>query len=619
MRIPEETIEIVRQSQDIADLVGQYVPLRKKGKQLWGVCPFHSEKTPSFSVNQDKQIFYCFGCHVGGNVFKFLMDFKKISYIEAVIEIAKENSISIQYEQQGNALPQSEKELMFDLNEEVARQFLNNLHSSPAASHARDYFEKRNLKTNTLRGFGLGYAPSDRQYLSNLFSKTPEKLELAIKLGLIIKNDSGALYDRFAGRIIFPIFSPNGRVIAFAGRTLEEGTNAAKYMNSPESAVYTKGKVLYGLSLSKDDIRKNDRAIMVEGYMDLLSLFQNGVKNVIAVSGTALTNDQTVLLSRYTKNITALFDADEAGVKASMRSVEILLKRNMNILVGSLGDNEDPDSFINKHGKDALLNKLSTATNFLEFQTAYYFNKGAFNDPQKSGEVIRELLRPLALLEDPLKQAMLIRSMSERFSLREKLLEDELSEIIRKSDSKPKSARQNAAPSKAVAAKSVTVSAAARFAPLEKELLRILCEGNKYTTSLIKKHISIDELSSSDAKQIVNIIYTAQENGQDTSLGALVDKIENPELVEYLTSIASSNYVVSAKWEEYTPTPDDTERLIRITKDTIKRVKQLLIDQEVTLLKAMIAENSRDEKIGEYLRKIQQAVYRKQEIEKMLF
>ncbi len=620
MRIPEQTIEEVRQSADVVDVIGHYVQLRKKGRNFWGLCPFHGEKTASFSVNQEKQIFHCFGCHTGGNVFKFLMEYKKLSYVEAILELAAEYNITINQEEHADPREQSEKERMHDLNEEIARVFLDTLLKSPNAEHARSYFEKRNLKIQTMRSFGLGYAPSNKAFLVDYFSKSEEKTELAVKLGLLIKTDDGRLYDRFAGRIMFPIFSPNGRVIAFAGRTMETGTNAAKYVNSPESLIYTKGKVLYGLSIAKDDIRKTDSAIMVEGYMDLLALYQNGIRNVIAVSGTALTEDQTLLLSRYTKNVIAMFDADTAGIKAAMRSVEILLKKNMNISIASLENNEDPDSYINKFGKDALQERLAKAVDFLEFQTTYYVSKGMLDDPQKSVETIRELLRPLALVDDELKRILLIKSLAEKFHLREKLLEEELQVILDKNKAAERvPQQQRGITTKTQGASKAPVTLATKFAPLERELIRILCEGEPDVIKLIKTHIPVNDLANEPAKKIIGLIYRAIENDENVSLSAIVDKLDDEELEREITMIAFDAYIVSDRWEELTPSPIRMVRLTRAAQDTIKRVKMLVLDQEIQTLKAELHDKASDEQVTDIMMRIQKAINKKLEIEAMVF
>src|SRR3990172_8369298 len=417
MRIPESKIEEIRDSVDIVDVISQFVQLRKRGKNYVGLCPFHTEKTPSFTVSDEKQIFHCFGCHTGGNVFKFLMEYKKISFIEAVQELAEQLGIPLEFQESGYEEQQSEQEILYDINTEAAKYFLNNLLNDEEGEEARNYLQKRNLKQQTIRAFGLGYTLRGWENFINFAKGKGIDLDKTTELGLTGKSSDGRYYDKLPGRLIFPIFSPNGRVVAFAGRILNPEEQGAKYINSPESIVYSKSRVLYGLSHAKDEIRRLNKAILVEGYMDLISLYQNGVKNVVAVSGTALTDEQVQLLSRYTKNVVLLFDADTAGIKASMRSIELLLKRDIEVKIATLPSGEDPDSYINKFGKDEFDELIRKAQNFLEYQTAYYESQHYFEDHNKTAEAIRELVKLLALIEDELKRNLLFNSIAKKFNL----------------------------------------------------------------------------------------------------------------------------------------------------------------------------------------------------------
>ena len=402
MRIPEDKIEEIRNSVSIVDFISGYVQLRKRGKNFIGLCPFHQEKTPSFTVSEDKQIYHCFGCHAGGNVFKFLMDYKNISFIEAVEEIAKYAGITIKAQQGYNSL-QNKNEEFYEINLKAARYFSNNLFNDLEGQFARDYLLNRNIKQQTQKTFGLGYAKQSWTNFLSFAEKQSVDIEKCKILGLLDQKENGAYYDKFRGRVMFTIFSPNGRVIAFGGRILEKNENAAKYLNSPESLIYSKRKSLYGLFHSKDEIRKLDKAILVEGYMDLISLYQNGIKNVVASSGTSLTEEQIQLLSRYTKNIIVLFDADSAGQKASLRSIELLLKQDFDVKILSLQEGEDPDSFVNKFGKEAFNEQLLKAQNFLEYQTEQFEKSGMFKEPGKQTEAIRQLVKSASLVTDDLK------------------------------------------------------------------------------------------------------------------------------------------------------------------------------------------------------------------------
>ena len=356
MRIPEHTIEEIRSSANIVDIISSYVALRKRGKNFIGLCPFHQEKTPSFTVSEEKQIFHCFGCHAGGNVYKFLMEYKSISFIEAVQEIAESVGITLNFEDDKVSSEQSELEEFFDINVTAAKYFSDNLLKSEHGEIARDYLAKRNIKTQTQKVFGVGFALNGWEHFVNYARDNQVDLDNAKLLGLIDSKEGGNYYDKFRGRIIFPIFSPNGRVIAFGGRVFQGEENIAKYLNSPESSIYLKRKSLYGLFHAKDEIRKLNKAILVEGYMDVIALWQHGIKNVVASSGTSLTDDQVRLLSRYTTNIVVIFDADEAGNKAAMRSIEILLKQDFEVKLLSLPKGEDPDSYVNSLAKIVLKN-----------------------------------------------------------------------------------------------------------------------------------------------------------------------------------------------------------------------------------------------------------------------
>jgi DNA primase len=620
MKILEESIELVRNSANIVDVVGQYVQLRKKGKNFWGVCPFHNEKTPSFSVHAEKQIFHCFGCHAGGNVFKFIMDYKKISYPEAIEELAHDLGIQLKYEQSQNVERQSENELLLDFNQEVARLFFETLQNDPDAQQARDYFAARKLKKATMRSFGLGYAPSSRSFLTNKYADNKQKLDMALQLGLTGQNDNGGYYDRFSGRIIFPIFSPNGRVIGFGGRIMEKRENTGKYLNSPESPIYHKGRVLYGLSHAKDEIRKLDWALLVEGYMDLLSLHQNGIKNVIAVSGTALTDEQVALLSRYTKNVRLLFDADEAGIKASMRSVEILLRRQMNIKIASLPAGEDPDSFINSHSPDEFMEQLDRAVGFLEFQFGFYKKTGKLDDPVTGTEIIRELLKPVALIDDDLQRAMYLNSLSEKFNLRGKLLEDELKEIINRNLRSEKQAAIQSAP--------VFVPGTQRDAvrkeekqflnPMEKELIKLLFENEKVIIALINKYIRDDEFTYPPHQKFVEIVFSKFHEDEDISVSSILDDIEDETLSEYLTTLAFEPYAISDEWEKLYPTPSRRESLARAAIDTIVKFKAMQIDQELRTLNEELKEEKDVNRQIEYLNHIKDLQDSKKSIKEML-
>ena len=578
MRIPENKIEEVRSSANIVDIISEFINLRKRGKNFIGLCPFHNEKTPSFTVSEDKQIFHCFGCHNGGNVFKFLMDYEKISFIESVKSVADRMGILVEYEDQQSPEKQSEQEILYDVNDFAAKYFSNMLQNEKEGEIGRKYFHQRNIKMQTIRAFGLGYAPSKRDAFIE-YAKNRIDIEKALQLGLIGKGNEGHLFDKFSGRIIFPIDSPNGRVVGFGGRILEKNEYAAKYLNSPESIIYTKGRILYGLSHAKDEIRRLNKVIMVEGYMDLISLFQHGIINVVAVSGTALTEEQVILLSRYSKNVVLLFDADIAGVKASMRSIEILLRKDFEIRIASLPKGEDPDSYVNQFGKEKFDELIKLAVSFHEYQTTLYESEGYFTDSSRSAEAVRNLVKSLSYIEDELKRNFYIKNISKKFGIREKLLESELDKILIKENSKEKISKEKVQSDKIFPNKEVKITPEVQF--LERDIILLFLSGNSDLIRFIFSHISPKEFLIELNRKTAELVYDEFSIKNTFEIAAVMDKIENEELKEYLHKLSIDKYSISSSWEKLYPGKDTLSVLSKVCMDAIKKFKTMQIDNQI--------------------------------------
>jgi len=594
LRISEQKIEEIRNAVDIVDIISGYVHLRKRGKNFVGLCPFHQEKTPSFTVSSDKQIYHCFGCGAGGNVFKFLMDFKNISFIEAVEEIAEHAGIKIQYEKSELTEIQKELEEFYEINDFAARYFEEILQKSSEAEEARQYLKRRNIKPKTQKLFRIGFAPAGWDNFLNAARENKIDLQKAKILGLIDVNEKGEYYDKFRERIIFPIFSPNGRVIAFGGRILFDKENTAKYLNSPESKIYSKRKSLYGLFHSKEEIRKLDRAILVEGYIDLISLYQADIKNVVASSGTSLTEEQVQLLSRFTKNIIVLFDADPAGQKASLRSIELLLKYDFDIKVMMLPQNEDPDSFINKYGKEKFDELLDTAKNFVEFQTAQFEAEGKFDDPATAASAIREIVKTLALVNDELKRSFLIKTIVKKFNLKERIIEDELNKILsQQKETTPSQISQplqrnfktnnNLSPSSSIS----------NISLLEKEIIRLLYSGNEEIVEHILEKISLDYFSNSDSKYLVEIVLDGH-NDKDISPAYLTDKIKNEQLKDFIFKLTLKDEGISHRWDELSLNGKIEKDSLEYAKETVNKFLVYQIEQEIKANNKII-ESTNDE------------------------
>ena len=581
MRIPENTIEEIRSSANIVDVISQFVALRKRGKNFIGLCPFHQEKTPSFTVSEDKQIFHCFGCHAGGNVYKFLMDYKSISFIEAVQEIAESVGIRLNFEEEQVTSEQNELEELYEINVFAAKYFSNSLLNSETGEIARDYFKLRKIKLQTQKIFGLGFAPNGWDHFVNYAIENKINLENAKLLGLIDSKENGKFYDKFRGRIIFPIFSPNGRVVAFGGRVFQGEENIAKYLNSPESTIYLKRKSLYGLFHSKDEIRKLDKAILVEGYMDLIALFQNGIKNVVASSGTSLTDDQVKLLSRYTKNVTVIFDADTAGQKAAMRSIEILLKQDFEVSMLSLPQGEDPDSFITEYGKENFEDLLKTAQNFLEFQTSQYEAEGMFENPNTEAEAIRELVKSAAFVNDELKRSLLIRSISRKFNLREKLIETELNKFLSQNKRAELQTEQRIVKSGKPGSQ-IKSEINTQLLNLEKELIHLLFEGDEEIIGKIFDAIQPEDFSNNSLKNLALIIFDSYMRG-NFNLADVIEKIEDEKLKNYILNVTLGEYQISSTWDEKSSHGKVEKNLLKYANDTIKKYQLIKIDEQIKL------------------------------------
>ena len=601
MQIPEHQVEEIRANTDIVDLVSGYVQLRKRGRNYIGLCPFHNEKTPSFTVSPEKQIYHCFGCHAGGNAYRFLMEYKNISFVESVQELAENLGIKIEQDAAPNSEEKSEFEELYEINIVAAKYFSNNLLKNSNGEIARKYFKERKIKPQTNKVFGLGYALPEWDSLLNHLKKNQVNLSQAKDIGLVDAKNDGSYYDKYRGRTIFPIFSPNGRVIAFGGRVMNKDEKTAKYINSPESKIYSKRKTLYGLYHSKEEIRRIDKAILVEGYMDVISLFQNGVKNVVASSGTALTDEQVQLLSRFTKNIVVLFDADPAGQKAATRSIEILLKAGFDVKLITLPNGEDPDSYIINFGTEEFNKQIENAQEFLEFQTEQFYNAGVFEDSKKSAEAIRELVKYVALIDDELKRNILIKSISKKFNLREKLIEKELDNIFNINAKKEYQSERR------LERKIVTTASALQSATLsqstynfEKGLIELLLEGREEIVEIIFDHIHPDDFQDEQFR----IIASSVEKGysiKDISPSAIIDSLQDESIKTMARSLTLGGESISKRWDDYSDEGKVELNHLQKAKDVVRKYRITLIDAQIKRNTHEIAVIEDDSKIMELL------------------
>lgn len=428
--ISPEKIEEVRRRADIVDLVSEYVTLKKGGKNFLGLCPFHKEKTPSFTVNRDKQIFYCFGCGEGGNVIAFLMKINNMSFPEAVRHLAGKTGVVIPervFTREETERARTRDEIN-RINRMAAKYFSENLFSE-AGKGARAYLKRRGIQDEAIRGFNLGFATDGWRNLKEYFEKAKIPLKLVEHAGLIIAkaNGGGSYYDRFRGRLIFPIEDVAGNVIAFGGRILGEGE--PKYLNTPESSVFVKGRNLYGLNRTKEDIRKKGYATLVEGYFDLITLWSAGSRNVVATLGTALTKDHVDLIRRYTNEIIALFDPDVAGKKAMARSIELFLSGNVHAKAAVLPEGYDPDQYVRTYGNESLEEIIGRAQSMVDYYIENFIGK--VSTVEEKRDALREAVSFIVNIGTVGERDLFIRRVSEKLGLHQELLTKEINRAVK--------------------------------------------------------------------------------------------------------------------------------------------------------------------------------------------
>ncbi len=432
--IDRATIDRIYAAANIVDIIGDYVTLKKKGVNYQACCPFHNEKTPSFVVSPSKGVFKCFGCGKGGNAVTFVMEHESVSYPEALRMVAKRYGIEVEERAmtEEDVRRNNDRESMFALNGWASEYFSKYLTGNPEGkSVGLSYFsQKRGFSEATIRKFGLGFCSARGDALTKAALAAGYKEEFLVSTGLSIKRESdGRLYDRFRDRVMFPVHNISGRVVAFGGRTLRTDKSVAKYQNSPESEIYSKKRELYGLYFAKKAIQQQDFAIMVEGYTDVISMHQSGVENVVASSGTSLTTEQIQLLHRFTRNITVIYDGDSAGIHASLRGIDMILKEGMNVRVVLLPPEHDPDSFARAHTADEVHAYVREhEEDFLTFKAKLMLRE-AGSDPIKRSEVIGDMVRSIVQIPDSIQRAVFIKECSRIMDVDEGVL---VAEVARK-------------------------------------------------------------------------------------------------------------------------------------------------------------------------------------------
>ena len=430
--IDRRTIEQIMDTAKVEEVVGDFVALRKRGVNMIGLCPFHNEKTPSFTVSPSKNLWKCFGCGKGGKPVHFIMEHEQLSYYDALRWLAKRYHIEIKERELTDEEKREEsiRESMFVINQYALQYFTGTLHDSDEGKAiGLNYFRHRGLRDETIRKFCLGYSPERRDSLAKTAVAAGYNPELIAKTGVCYSTEDGRLQDRFWGRVIFPVHTISGKVVAFGGRILQNNAKAAKYVNSPESEIYHKSDHLYGLYFAKQAIMQKDRCILVEGYLDVISMYQAGIQNVVASSGTSLTTGQIRLIHRFTNNVTLLYDGDNAGIKASIRGIDMLLEEGMNINVVLLPEGEDPDSYAQSHSTEEVEQYIeSNKVDFIKFKTSLLMSEVG-EDPIRRAGLIGDVVKSIAVVPNDILRSEYIKKCSDMLNVSEQLLVKETAKI----------------------------------------------------------------------------------------------------------------------------------------------------------------------------------------------
>ena len=594
MRIPDDKIEEVRSATDIVDVLSAYVKLKKRGKNYVGLCPFHTEKTPSFTVSAEKQMYHCFGCGKGGNAFTFVMEMEKISFVEAVRSLADKAGIVLPSDSQASAAEETDAERLYAITKFAGRYFYDNLRSAEGQV-ALAYFRGRGFTDETIRIFGLGYALNSWDaFVTHARSEGLAPADL-VKAGLARMRDDGSLYDYFRGRAIFPIVSPAARVLGFGARKMrDDDPIAGKYINSPESPIYNKSRVLFGLSHSKDAIRQEDAALMVEGYADLITLFQAGVQHVVASSGTALTREQLALISRYTRNLVLVYDADSAGSSAMIRGIDLTLEEGLDVRIVELPQGEDPDSFVRAHGGKEFLRLVADSVSFIDFKARQLVNAGYFSSPEGKTKAIRSIVESIARIKDELKRNLFIKDVSQKYDIYESILHREVEQILARARKEPWTgpAEENRQSRAEGIPASDGAPALRPVPPEERDILKLFLEGDRDIIGFVLGSITLQDFSDARVRAIVQIVLEMVEERGTVDANSVVTQLTDESLKGLVSDVALSRYELSKGWVEMEKEIEEPSSM-QIARDAVLAIRRKALRRALEANQQALREASR--------------------------
>lgn len=558
--IPEEIVREVLDRADIVDVILSYVPLKRAGQNFKAPCPFHNEKTPSFVVNPQKQIFHCFGCGVGGNAISFVMQKERVSFPEAVRQLAAHYGVHIKEEGPDAHSQKDNRDKLKKINDLAVRYFQQNLLSSrrPDAHEARLYLKGRGIDIESVKTFSIGFAPDEWDGLLQSLSRQNVNLALMEQAGLIIpRANAEGYYDRFRNRIIFPIFDVRDQCLAFGGRALS-ANEAAKYINSPETPLYSKGRNVFGLSRAKEEIARQDAVIVVEGYLDCITPHAHNIKNIVASCGTALTVEQIRLLKRYTDNVIMLFDADPAGQSAIMRSLDLLIEEQMHVKVAQLSDGEDPDSFVRRFGPEEFLTRVNTADGLFDYKLKTLLKRFPERSAETRAKISAEMLTTIDKFSNAIIKDEYLKKLAQRLAVSHEALLQELKK-------KPPAVVSAGSGS---GSRMLLKAAPANIRPVERDILRLLLEDKNFI-SLTKQETELTDFYSAEARALIAKIFELFDRNDDITPARLMSCLEDQSVIQVLTSLTTEDYIFVGDKNRI-----HRDCLKRIQEDRLKRNRQ---------------------------------------------
>ncbi len=620
--IPRETVDKIFDAADIYDVVKDYVNLKRAGVNYKGNCPFHDEKTPSFVVSPAKGIYKCFGCGAAGNSVKFVMEHEKVSFPEALKILAKKYHIEIVEEELTEEKIQEKQTIdsLFIVTEFAKNFFKKQLHETDEGKTiALSYFRERGFRDDIIKRFELGWSPQKRDALTENALKAGYKLQFLTETGLTIAKENDYKFDRFAERVMFPIHTLSGKVIAFGGRTLKADKKTAKYLNSPESEIYHKSNILYGIYFAKNTIVKHDKCFMVEGYTDVISMHQSGIENVVASSGTSLTVEQIKLVRRFTKNLSIIYDGDPAGIKASLRGIDLALAEEMNVRIIALPEGDDPDTFAKKHSSEEIEKYISEhEEDFIKFKVDL-FAEEAKNDPIKRAQLIKDIVKSISVIPDRILRGEYIRSTSKQLNVSEEALYSEVTKILRKKFDDRRNKNYGETYRQKPAKPQLPIETAGIYSEvIEKDILYFLLNyGNKIIEiEDTEEQISVAEFIISEIKnddlEFHNLIYKEifldyekyfsdnSESVQDFFL-----KHENEKISKIAAQILGPKRELSRIWETHGTVNNGVEkRLDELIPELIDTFKLKIVQLKIENIKKQLAQLKPSETYEDKLNKL---------------